>query len=165
MKVKRQLAAFLALAMVVTGQPVNILAGGVNSMLDTYAATRETDTSSPSDATEGNTNVTEDEIEKYKVTVEVKPEDGATVDVPDRTVETGDTLKFSVKVKNGYELDTVLVTGTDTEGEYNSETGRYEFTVEDISEAPEIEVYLNETEYPEYETSYDIDGVNFTVKA
>ena len=163
MKVKRKVAALLAVAMVLTGQPTGVLADGVNAMSESYGATWD-DGTTPSDADKENAgDIPEDEKEELAVTVNVDPEDGARVYGAPDEVETGDTLEFNVKVNEGYKLLGVDVSGEELEGDYNEENGRYYYEIENIIFDPTINVSLEK--YPEFSKAYDVDGLTFTVEA
>ena len=121
MKVKRKVAALLALAMVLTSQPFGVLADGLDNMKEDYAVTEE-DVTTPSEADEvGDKNT--DEKEELEVTVNIDPEDGANVRAP-KKVDTGDTLEFSVKVKDDYKISRVEVFGEELEGKNEEEDER-----------------------------------------
>ena len=163
MKVKRKVAALLAVAMVLTGQPTGVLADGVNAMSESYGATWD-DGTTPSDADKENAgDIPEDEKEELAVTVNVDPEEGARVYGAPDEVETGDTLEFNVKVNDGYKLLGVDVSGEELEGDYNEENGRYYYEIENIIFDPTINVSLEK--YPEFSKVYDVDGLTFTVEA
>ncbi len=160
MKLKRKVAALLAVAMVVTGQPTGILADGVNAMFESYGATKK-DGTTPSDAEKAS----EEEKTELEIEVNVYPnEDAAKVSVPNK-LESGDELEFKVKIKEGYRLDSVDVSGDELEGDYDEESDRYIFDAGEMLMDPQINVYLDEIEYPEFDEEYDVDGVKFTVQA
>ena len=191
-QLKRKMAALLAVAMVMTGQPSGVLAGGMPGDSG-EASTEVTETvSTDSDATQntepdgseippatnstadsgtagGNggtgTDIPKEEQETFEVTYQVEPQEGAKV-TGDRTVKTGETLKFTVRVNEGYELDSVSVSG-DVLEPTKEEDNKYSYEAENIMQAPEVGVYLTETEAEKPAFSYEetIDGITVTLTA
>ena len=166
-QLKRKMAALLAVAMVMTGQPSGVLAGG---MPGDSEATRTAGTETVSTVNDANKNTKpngseitvatkntansgtvggaggtgtvppKDEQDTFEVTYQVKPEEGAKV-TGARTVKTGETLEFTVRVNEGYELDTVRVSG-DVLEPTKEEDNKYSYEAENIMQAPEVEVTL-----------------------
>ncbi len=191
-QLKRKMAALLAVAMVMTGQPSGVLAGGMPGDSG-EASTEVTETvSTDSDATQntepdgseippatnstadsgtsgGNgvtgTDIPKEEQETFEVTYQVEPEEGAKV-TGDRKVKTGETLEFTVRVNEGYELDSVSVSG-DVLEPTKEEDNKYSYEAENIMQAPEVGVYLTETEAEKPAFSYEetIDGITVTLTA
>ena len=167
MRVRRKVAAAMAMAMVMTSQPFGVLADGLNTLRYTYGAVQEdAATRSEADKSTESTaepDIPEDEKETFAVTYLVDPEEGASVS-GNRKVETGDTLKFNVTVKKGFELDSVDVSGDILEPVKESEN-RYWYEAEDILQEPEVNISLHESEYPSFSQSESFDGVTVTVSA
>ena len=167
MRVRRKVAAAMAMAMVMTSQPFGVLADGLNTLRYTYGAVQEdAATRSEADKSTESTaepDIPEDEKETFAVTYLVDPEEGASVS-GNRKVETGDTLKFNVTVKKGFELDSVDVSGDILEPVKESEN-RYWYEAEDILQEPEVNISLHETEYPSFSQSESFDGVTVTISA
>ena len=189
-QLKRKMAALLAVAMVMTGQPSGVLAGGMPGDSG-EASTEVTETvSTDSDATQntepdgseippatnstadsgtagGNggtvTEIPKEEQETFEVTYQVEPEEGAKV-TGDRTVKTGETLEFTVRVNEGYELDTVRVSG-DVLEPTKEEDNKYSYEAENIMQAPEVEVTLTGEEKPAFSYEETIDGITVTLTA
>ena len=168
-QLKRKMAALLAVAMVMTGQPSGVLAGGMSgdsgetSTEVTETVSTESDASqnmepdgseaSPaSNSTDdsgtagGNggteTDIPKEEQETFEVTFQVEPEEGAKI-TGDRTVKTGETLEFTVRVNEGYELESVSVSG-DVLEPTEEEDNKYSYEAANIMQAPEVEVNLVE---------------------
>ena len=167
MRVRRKVAAAMAMAMVMTSQPFGVLADGLNPLRYSYGAVHE-DAATKSEAEKATEStakpeIPEDEKETFAVTYLVDPEEGASVS-GNRKVETGDTLKFNVTVKKGFELDGVDVSGDILEPVKES-GNRYWYEAEDILQEPEVNISLHETEYPSFSQSESFDGVTVTVSA
>lgn len=168
-QLKRKMAALLAVAMVMTGQPSGVLAGGMPGDSGEASAEVTETVSTDSDATQntepdgseippatnstadsgtagGNggtgTDIPKEEQETFEVTYQVEPEEGAKV-TGDRKVKTGETLEFTVRVNEGYELDSVSVSGDVLEPVEETEN-KYTYEAENIMQAPEVEVNLVE---------------------
>ena len=158
MKVKRKVAALLALAMVVTGQPTMILADGLNGQVaeSTVKTVAQEKLASDNDA---KPSVPEDEREELVVTA-TDPE-GATVNAPE-TIMTGETLEFNVVVEDGYEIVSVDVDGEELEAIRQSGS-RYFYEAADILMDPEITVLLEEI--PEFEYTETVGDLSFTLTA
>ena len=173
MKVKRKVAALLALAMVVTGQPSWVLADGLENLGGTTVVEsediatplvpeKETDDleneSTPSDA---------DEVSTAQVDYVILPEKaaddhGATIIGP-TTVESDETLEFKVKVRDAYELSYVDVAGAEAEP-VSVEDNVYYYEESDIYQDTTVTVYLEEK--PEFkETVETDDGLVFEISA
>ena len=189
-QLKRKMAALLAVAMVMTGQPSGVLAGGMPGDSG-EASTEVTETvSTDSDATQntepdgseippatnstadsgtsgGNggtgTDIPKEEQETFEVTYQVEPEEGAKV-TGDRKVKTGETLEFTVRVNDGYELDSVSVSGDVLEPVEETEN-KYTYEAENIMQAPEVEVTLTEEEKPAFSYEETIDGITVSLTA
>ena len=189
-QLKRKMAALLAVAMVMTGQPSGVLAGGMPGDSG-EASTEVTETvSTDSDATQntepdgseippasnstadsgtagGNggtgTDIPKEEQETFEVTYQVEPEEGAKV-TGDRTVKTGETLEFTVRVNEGYELDSVSVSG-DVLEPTKEEDNKYSYEAANIMQAPTVEVTLTEEEKPAFSYEETIDGITVTLTA
>ncbi len=189
-QLKRKMAALLAVAMVMTGQPSGVLAGG---MPGDSEATRTAGTETVSTVNDANKNTKpngseitvatkntansgtvggaggtgtvppKDEQDTFEVTYQVKPEEGAKV-TGARTVKTGETLEFTVRVNEGYELDTVRVSGDVLEPVEETEN-KYTYEAANIMQAPEVEVTLTEEEKPAFSYEETIDGITVTLTA
>lgn len=109
------------------------------------------------------TEIPKDEQETFEVSYYTDPEEGAAVR-GDKKVKTGETLRFSVSVKKGYELNEVNVSG-DVLVPVSENGTKYSYEVEDILFAPEVNVILSEVEYPAFEISEDFGEVTVTVSA
>ena len=170
MKVKRKVAALLALAMVLTGQPSGVLAGAM-----------------PGDGSEASTKVVSDKIAtppkatpdepenelRAKVEYTILPEDGAHIlNGATTKVKSGDTLKFSFVVKDDYELSSVNVDG-DSDGvkisvdESDEDKYHCEYNVGDIVfDTTQVEIALTEaSEEESFSTVLTEDGLIFTITA
>ena len=170
MKVKRKVAALLALAMVLTGQPAGVLAGAM-----------------PGDEGEASTKVVSDKIAtppkatpdepenelRAKVEYTILPEDGAHIlNGASTKVKSGDTLKFSFVVKDDYELSSVNVDG-DSDGvkisvdESGEDKYHCEYNVGDIVfDTTQVEIALTEASEEEpFSTVLTEDGLTFTITA
>ena len=168
-QLKRKMAALLAVAMVMTGQPSGVLAGGMPGDSGEASAEVTETVSTDSDASQntepdgseippatnstadsgtagGNggtgTDIPKEEQETFEVTYQVEPEEGAKV-TGDRTVKTGETLEFTVRVNEGYELDSVSVSG-DVLEPTEEEDNKYSYEAANIMQAPTVEVSLVE---------------------
>ena len=121
MKVKRKVAALLALAMVLTGQPSWVMADSFGN-LERMTVVESEDIATPlvpekenDDLEKESTPNDADEVSTAQVEYVIMPEDHwATVFGPNE-VKSDDTLKFRVKVKDGYELSYVDVEGAEAE--------------------------------------------------
>ena len=174
MKVKRKVAALLALAMVVTGQPTMILADGLNEQIEESTERTEdqeqlaSDTNANPSIPENETSedeteseIPEDEREKLTVTATVEPSESATVNAPE-TIMTGETLEFNVVVEDGYEIVSVDVDGEELEATRQSGS-RYYYEAADILMDPEITVLLEEI--TEFEYTETVGDLSFTLTA
>ena len=166
MKVKQKAALILAMALVITGQPFSVLAEGLSKVLSNegiiYENTATKNVADP--ATESNAEeIPEEEKETFDVTYIIDPEEGAKVKGK-KKITTGETLSFTVDVKEGYELYQVDVSGDELTAVRN-EDGTYWYEAEDILLEPEVTIKLEKTEKPEFIQSQDFDGVTVTVSA
>ena len=170
MKVKRKVAALLALAMVVTGQPSGVLAGAMPGD-EGVASTKVV-----SDKIATPPKATPDEPEKElraQVEYTILPEDGAHIlNGASKKVKSGDTLKFSFVVKDDYELSSVNVDG-DSDGvkisvdESDEDKYHCEYNVGDIVfDTTQVEIALTEASEEEpFSTVLTEDGLTFTITA
>ena len=170
MKVKRKVAALLALAMVLTGKPAGVLAGAMPGD-EGVASTKVV-----SDKIATPPKATPDEPEKElraKVEYTILPEDGAHIlNGASRNVKSGDTLKFSFVVKDDYELSSVNVDG-DSDGvkisvdESDEDKYHCEYNVGDIVfDTTQVEIELTEASEEEpFSTVMTEDGLIFTITA
>ena len=162
MKVKRKVAALLALAMVVTGQPSGVLADGLNTLGTSYAA-ENSDAATESEATD-ESEATPSEIVKNPVEYIIEPEEGASIVKGSKIVKTGGELTFTVEVNDGYELDSVDVDGDLVEpAKVDENEYSYSYQVGDIlfeDHSTEVTVTLNEVEeVPFSDTITTADGL------
>lgn len=145
MKVKQKVAALLALAMVVTGQPTAMLSDGVAGLWPSYAA-NEDDVATDNEANEA----TPSEIVKNPVEYIIEPEEGASIVKGDKIVKTRGELNFTVEVNDGYELDSVDVDGDSVEpAKVDEKEYSYSYQMGDIlfeDHTTEVTVTLNEVE-------------------
>ena len=145
MKVKQKVAALLALAMVVTGQPTAMLSDGVAGLWPSYAA-NEDDVATDNEAKEA----TPSEIVKNPVEYIIEPEEGASIVKGDKIVKTRGELTFTVEVNDGYELDSVDVDGDSVEpAKVDENEYSYSYQMGDIlfeDHTTEVTVTLNEVE-------------------
>ena len=154
MRLKRKIAALLAVSMVVSGQPgmFTMTSAAQEKVVQGAEVSQEFDTASPSNAdvaTKSDADSALDEEDQtYEVSYLVDPEDGAAVK-GDKKVDTGDTLEFTVTVEKGYKLTDVFVSG-DTAEPVSQDGAKYQYEVEDIRMQPEVEVLLEEISYPEF---------------
>ena len=104
MRLKRKIAALLAVSMVVSGQPgmFTMTSAAQEKAVQGAEVSQEFDTASPSNAdvaTKSDADSALDEEDQtYEVSYLVDPEDGAAVK-GDKKVDTGDTLEFTVTVE------------------------------------------------------------------
>ena len=162
MKVKRKVAALLALAMVVTGQPSWVLADGLNTLGTSYTA-ENSDVATESEATD-ESEATPSEIVKNPVEYVIEPEEGASIVKGSKIVKTGGKLTFTVEVNDGYELDSVDVDGDLVEpAKVDENEYSYSYQVGDIlfeDHSTEVTVTLNEVEeVPFSDTVTTVDGL------
>ena len=112
-----------------------------------------------------------DDIQGLKVTYAINPEYSARIVDGPRGVEEGDALVFGVKNQIGYAIESVTANGelleadSTTENEDGSVTAWY--TVPEVTEEQEIEVYMTETdEHPEFNAELTMeDGTVITLHA
>ena len=112
-----------------------------------------------------------DDIQGLKVTYAINPEYSARIADGPRGVEEGDALVFGVKNQIGYAIESVTANGelleadSTTENEDGSVTAWY--TVPEVTEEQEIEVYMTETdEHPEFNAELTMeDGTVITLHA
>ena len=173
MKVKRKVAALLALAMVVTGQPSWVLADGLENLggmtvvesediATPLVPEKETDDlekeSTPNDADE----VTTAQVDYVILPEEAADDHGATIIGP-TTVESDETLEFKVKVRDAYELSYVDVAGAEAEP-VSVEDNVYHYEESDIYQDTTVTVYLEKK--PEFEETVETnDGLVFEISA
>ncbi len=112
-----------------------------------------------------------DDIQGLKVTYAINPEYSARIVDGPRGVEEGDALVFGVKNQIGYAIESVTANGelleadSTSENEDGSVTAWY--TVPEVTEEQEIEVYMTETdEHPEFNAELTMeDGTVITLHA
>ena len=173
MKVKRKVAALLALAMVVTGQPSWVLADGLENLGGTTVVESE-DIATPlvpekenDDLEKESTPNDADEVSTAQVDYVILPEEaaedhGATIFGP-TTVDSDDILDFHVKVRDAYELSYVDVAGAEAEP-VSVEDNVYYYKESDIYQDTTVTVYLEEK--PEFEETVETDdGLVFEISA
>ncbi len=117
---------------------------------------------SPSIATPS-TATDQEETEEFEVTYRISPQKGAVVSGPDSVVS-GETLEFKVRVKDGYSLSGVELSGDSLEP-VKEENGRWYYEAEDIFQEPEVEILLDEISYPEFDQSEEFGDITVTVHA
>ena len=132
-------------------------------------AEKEDETAAESEAVKENENTAKKETvtaeeEGYSVEYTVEPEDGATVSGADKVDEEED-LSFTVRVKDGYQLETVEVNGDVLDPE-EQEENRYSYTVEEVSEDLSVYILLKEISTEAfYQTIVVEDGTEFAFEA
>ena len=112
-----------------------------------------------------------DDIQGLKVTYAINPEYSARIVDGPRGVEEGDALVFGVKNQIGYAIESVTANGelleadSTSDNEDGSVTAWY--TVPEVTEEQEIEVYMTETdEHPEFNAELTMeDGTIITLHA
>lgn len=112
-----------------------------------------------------------DDVQGLKVTYAINPEYSARIVDGQRGVEEGNDLVFGVKNQIGYAIETVTANGefleadSTTENEDGSVTAWY--TVPEVTEEQEIEVYMTETDaHPEFNAELTMeDGTVITLHA
>ena len=112
-----------------------------------------------------------DDIQGLKVTYAINPEYSARIVDGPRGVEEGDALVFGVKNQIGYAIESVTANGelleadSTSDNEDGSVTAWY--TVPEVTEEQEIEVYMTETdEHPEFYAELTMeDGTIITLHA
>ena len=164
LKLKQKVAAFLAVSMVISGQPGTFAMTSaaeekpVQTMEDSNPEDlNEAQIATPANAekaTPDSADQAEQEDETYEVLYMVDPEEGARVK-GDKKVDTGETLEFTVTVEKGYRLTDVYVSGDAVEP-VSQDGDKYEYQIEDILMQPEVEVVLEEIEYPEFSETQDV---------
>lgn len=112
-----------------------------------------------------------DDIQGLKVTYAINPEYSARIVDGPRGVEEGDALVFGVKNQIGYAIESVTANGEFLEADSTSdnEDGSVTawYTVPEVTEEQEIEVYMTETdEHPEFNAELTMeDGTIITLHA
>ena len=112
-----------------------------------------------------------DDVQGLKVTYAINPEYSARIVDGPRGVEEGDALVFGVKNQIGYAIESVTANGelleadSTSDNEDGSATAWY--TVPEVTEEQEIEVYMTETdEHPEFNAELTMeDGTIITLHA
>ncbi len=112
-----------------------------------------------------------DDVQGLKVTYAINPEYSARIVDGQRGVEEGNDLVFGVKNQIGYAIETVTANGelleadSTSDNEDGSVTAWY--TVPEVTEEQEIEVYMTETdEHPEFNAELTMeDGTVITLHA
>ena len=159
LKLKRKVAALLAVSMIVSGQPgmFTMTSAAEEKPVQDVESSYEAEEATPGNAqkaTPDSADQIEPEDETYEVLYTVDPEEGARVR-GDKKVDTGETLEFSVTVEKGYELTEVYVQGSTVEP-VSQDGDKYEYQVEDIQAQPDVEVILEEVAYPEFSETQDV---------
>ena len=112
-----------------------------------------------------------DDIQGLKVTYAINPEYSARIVDGPRGVEEGDALVFGVKNQIGYAIESVTANGEllETDSTSDNEDGSVTawYTVPEVTEEQEIEVYMTETdEHPEFNAELTMeDGTIITLHA
>lgn len=112
-----------------------------------------------------------DDIQGLKVTYAINPEYSARIVDGPRGVEEGDALVFGVKNQIGYAIESVTANGEFLEADSisDNEDGSVTawYTVPEVTEEQEIEVYMTETdEHPEFNAELTMeDGTIITLHA
>lgn len=112
-----------------------------------------------------------DDIQGLKVTYAINPEYSARIVDGPRGVEEGDALVFGVKNQIGYAIESITANGEFLEADSTSdnEDGSVTawYTVPEVTEEQEIEVYMTETdEHPEFNAELTMeDGTIITLHA
>ena len=172
MRLKRKIAALLAVSMVVSGQPgmFTMTSAAEEKTVQEEEVSQEFDTASPSNAdvaTKSDADVVEPENEIYEVLYTVDPEEGARVKGKDE-IRSGRDLTFKVYPEDGYEIESVVVNGeeleeTQEQKEFLLFGSKYcEYQVESVREDLDIVVTLNEIE--ENTLSYELsEGLSLNI--
>lgn len=115
MKVKQKIAAVLALSMILSSQPTspwNTSFADTEADQDRIWDRVATESEAEADSGESGEEILPEEEERYQVSYFVTPEGSADIE-GDIDVEAGKNLTFQVYPEEGYEIQEVMVNGTE----------------------------------------------------